>query len=230
MDERRDGPGGATGARDCPPASLWVDAVAWLGNLMYQEVMGEPYEDNAAFLAESPCDEFWVIGHVFDRAVTTLVVDLVAGDPDSVKMARDYMDGLEPPAWSRCAKFLETALEEGDFHDVGVEVDPSVRVSLQRLIDDIPDCPGERWGELSEASIEGGAPMIPSASRWPIGSNGSAVPKALATRFGTWRLIRPGIFGRSAGSSTGRSCTAWRWRWCSARSPESSPGSSRPCA
>lgn len=40
MDERRDGPGGATGARDCPPASLWVDAVAWLGNLMYQEVMG----------------------------------------------------------------------------------------------------------------------------------------------------------------------------------------------
>ena len=161
MDERRDGPGGATGARDCPPASLWVDAVAWLGNLMYQEVMGEPYEDSAAFLAESPCDEFWVISHDFDRAVTTLVVDLVVGDPDSVKMARDYMDGLEPPAWSRCAKFLETGLEEGDFHDVGVEVDPSVRVSLQRLIDDTPDCPGERWGELPEASSEGRGPDDP---------------------------------------------------------------------
>lgn len=161
MDERRDGPGGATGARDCPPASLWVDAVAWLGNLMYQEVMGEPYEDSAAFLAESPCDEFWVISHDFDRAVTTLVVDLVVGDPDSVKMARDYMDGLEPPAWSRCAKFLETGLEEGDFHDVGVEVDPSVRVSLQRLIDDTPDCPGERWAELPEASIEGRGPDDP---------------------------------------------------------------------
>ncbi len=150
MDERRGGTAGTRSVYDRHPAWRWVDAIAWLGDLMHQEIMGEPYEDVRDYLIANPCDEYWCIGHDFDMAVTSWVVESAVRDRDSCRVAYCYMDGLRPPAWSRCSKFLEEGLAKGDFNNIRAETDPDMLISLQRLVDDIPADLEDRWDEIPE--------------------------------------------------------------------------------
>lgn len=140
---------GAGEERDCPAAELWAEAVNWLGELMYQVVMGEPYEDEGDFLSNNPCDRLWAIGRDFDVALATLIVDSVVSDSDPHQVAQMYLDGLVPPEWSACGRFLKEGLAEGDFHDIGIEIAPDMTTALQRLVNDIPIEAWGRWGEIS---------------------------------------------------------------------------------
>lgn len=155
MDERRGETAGTQSVYDRHPAWRWVDAIAWLSDLMHQEIMGEPYEDVCGYLIANPCDEYWCIGHDFDMAVTTWVVGSVVRDRDGCRVACDYMDGFRPPAWSCCSRFLEEGLAKGDFHDIRAETDPDMHISLQRLVDDIPANLEDRWDEIPEGGLRG---------------------------------------------------------------------------
>lgn len=161
MDERRGGAAGTRSVYDRHPAWRWVDAAAWLGEFRCRSFTEEPYQDNAAFLVANPCVEYWCIGTDFDIAITTLVANWARSAFYSDQMAEDYLHGLMPPAWSRCAKFLEAGLAAGDFHDIAVETDASVDVSFRRLFDDMPVNPGDRWGETPKGPDGGGVSTSP---------------------------------------------------------------------
>lgn len=61
-----------------------------------------------------------------------------------------YLDGLTPPEWSACGRFLKEGLAEGDFYDIDIriEIAPNMTTALQWLVDNIPLEAWRRWGEI----------------------------------------------------------------------------------
>lgn len=83
-------------------------------------------------------------------ALATLVVDSVISEPDPLRAAKMYLDGLTPPEWSACGRFLKEGLAEGDFYDIDIriEIAPNMTTALQWLVDNIPLEAWRRWGEI----------------------------------------------------------------------------------